>query len=47
MTLHDGKLSNGQRFPDLEATTVDGATLRLPEDLDPEWTAVLFYRGHW
>lgn len=41
------KLSNDQPFPPLTASSVAGGTIRLPDELDREWAAVLFYRGHW
>ena len=41
------KLSNDQPLPPLTASKVSGGTMRLPDELDREWAAVLFYRGHW
>lgn len=41
------KLENGQRLPDLTVQTVEDGEMRLPDDLEEGWTAILFYRGHW
>lgn len=40
-------LQIGDRFPQLTFDTVDGGTLRLPEDLAGLHGIILFYRGRW
>lgn len=41
------KLENGQTFPTLEASAVDGGAMTLPDDLAGVWSVLVFYRGHW
>ena len=41
------QLNVGQTFPDFEVSTVDGKTLKIPEDLAGEYSVLLFYRGGW
>ena len=41
------RLNNGDRFPSVTGPAVGGRSLRIPEDLEHEWNAVLFYRGYW
>ena len=40
-------LQTGSRFPSMTFKTVDGGTLKIPEDITSRYAAVLFYRGHW
>jgi len=40
-------LENEQPFPNLSGPTLEHGELTLPDDLNREWTAVLFYRGEW
>ena len=40
-------LQNGQPFPTITAFRLDGGEMTLPDDLDPGWSVVLFYRGLW
>jgi peroxiredoxin len=37
----------GARFPALQASAVDGSTLRIPDQLQGRPAVLLFYRGHW
>lgn len=39
-------IENGDRFPSLTASVVDGGSLTVPDDLDGP-AVLLFYRGHW
>jgi len=41
------KLETGDPFPRLQAESVDGVTVTLPDDLRGSPAVVLFYRGHW
>lgn len=41
------RLSNGQRFPNLQVPAVGGGTLNLPDDLAGQFGVVLIYRGSW
>lgn len=41
------KLDLLDRFPDIELTTTEDQTLRLPADIGADYAIVLFYRGHW
>lgn len=41
------KLQQGDRFPSITLTTVDGRQITLPQDMPGRYAAVLFYRGHW
>lgn len=41
------RLQNGQIFPDLTITTVDGRTLHTSEYLQGSFGVVLLYRGAW
>ncbi len=41
------KLGIGASFPSLTLNLVSGGTLNLPDGLDMDWKAILFYRGHW
>lgn len=40
------RLDAGDRFPTIQAKTLDGQTLAVPDDLDRTWKVLLFYRGH-
>ena len=43
-----GDMEEAQRFLKAELRTLDGQPFRIPEDLDGEWTAILFARpGPW
>lgn len=42
-----GKLENGEVFPTVSASAVDGGEMTLPHDLEGSWALVVFYRGHW
>lgn len=39
-------IQNGDRFPPLTASVVDGGSLTLPDGLEGPGI-LLFYRGHW
>ena len=41
------QLQQGSRFPSTTFKTVDGGTLKIPDDVTSRYAAVLFYRGHW
>jgi hypothetical protein len=41
------QLNTGDVFPEYRVQAVDGLTLRLPEDLTGEYSALIFYRGGW
>ncbi len=41
------QLNSGDLFPEYEAPTVGGRTLRLPQDLTGDYAALIFYRGNW
>ena len=41
------KLGIGAAFPSLTINLVSGGTLSLPDGLERDWKAILFYRGHW
>ena len=41
------QLNLGDLFPDYHVQTIDGRTLRLPQDLSGEYAALIFYRGIW
>lgn len=41
------KIEKGQRFPDMQASVLEGDDLALPDDLEGLWAVVIFYRGHW
>ena len=41
------QLNVGRIFPDFRVSTVDGKTLKIPEDLAGEYSVLLFYRGGW
>ncbi len=41
------KLASGDQFPQLKLTTVGGAEIVLPDNIDTDYAIVLFYRGHW
>lgn len=40
------RLDEGQRFPTVSGDTVVGGRLSVPDDLEKEWSVLLFYRGH-
>jgi peroxiredoxin len=41
------QLNFGDSFPEYQAQTAAGHTLRLPQDLTGEYAALIFYRGSW
>lgn len=41
------KLKNGQQFPTITASRVDGGEMTIPQDLEGRRAVLLFYRGHW
>ena len=41
------KLDAGAVFPNMTLNLSAGGSLALPDDLDPNYTILLFYRGHW
>jgi len=41
------QLNVGDIFPEYQVQTTDGQTLRLPHDLQGEYSMVIFYRGIW
>ena len=41
-------LDIGDSFPNLTLNLVGGAgTVAIPDDLEADYSIVLFYRGHW
>ncbi len=41
------QLNDGDSFPEYVVKTVDGKTLKIPQDLAGEYAVLLFYRGGW
>ena len=41
------QLDAGDSFPEYVVNTVDGRTLKVPQDLPGEYAVLLFYRGSW
>lgn len=41
------QLDAGDMFPEYIVNTVDGRTLKVPQDLSGEYSVILFYRGSW
>jgi hypothetical protein len=41
------KLDTGVLFPAMTISMVDGSTFTLPDDLKPDFTIFLGYRGKW
>ncbi|MEE9568397.1 MAG: hypothetical protein V3W37_03335 [Candidatus Binatia bacterium] len=41
------QLNDGDSFPEYVVNTVDGKTLKIPQDLAGEYAVLLFYRGGW
>ena len=41
------QLNAGDIFPEYQVQTTDGRTLRLPHDLQGEYSMLIFYRGIW
>jgi peroxiredoxin len=41
------QLNTGDSFPEYQVRTVDGRTLRIPQDLSGEYSVLIFYRGGW
>ncbi len=40
-------LETGQRFPEMEARSTDGNTVRLPDAVEEHASVLIFYRGYW
>lgn len=45
--METGQLENGEMFPDVIGTDLDGEAVNVREFLKDTWGVVLFYRGHW
>ena len=41
------QLDAGDMFPEYIVNTVDGRTLKVPQDLSGEYSVIIFYRGSW
>ena len=41
------KLLQGDRLPKVTLQLLDGGTITFPDDAPTQYTALLFYRGHW
>ena len=41
------QLDASDMFPEYIVNTVDGRTLKVPQDLSGEYSVILFYRGSW
>ena len=41
------KLDVGDQFPSMTLQLVDGGEMNIPNDLQSDYTVVLFYRGDW
>ncbi|MFQ5911696.1 MAG: hypothetical protein ACE5JS_00760 [Nitrospinota bacterium] len=39
-------LDTGDALPELELTLVDGAKMKVPQDLGDGWKVFLFFRGY-
>ena len=42
-----GKLTQGDRFPDITLNLTDGKSVLLPDRIPGRYLALLFYRGEW
>ena len=42
-----GLVQNGERFPDVNGFNAENEAVSLVDMAAGQWTAVLFYRGHW
>lgn len=40
-------LQNDDPFPAVSGPTVSGGELTIPDDLNREWSVILYYRGEW
>ncbi len=40
-------LDNGDRFPEMSFSEVQGGSLTLRRDLNGHWSVLLIYRGNW
>jgi len=40
-------LNTGNTFPTLSFSLSGGGTLTTPDDLDSDFSVLIFYRGHW
>lgn len=47
MRSENGLLKNGQTFPTVRGQLLGGDGFAVPEDLDSDWSVLVFYRGHW
>lgn len=47
MELMAQQLNSADVFPEYLVKSVDGRTLRIPQDLSGEYSVILFYRGGW
>ncbi|HJP35491.1 MAG TPA: hypothetical protein QF901_05835 [Gammaproteobacteria bacterium] len=41
------KLRSGDTFPPVTLNLVGGGSVTLPDEIESDFAAVLFYRGHW
>ena len=41
------KLDAGDRFPAMTLTVVGGESIAIPDEIQSNYTILLFYRGHW
>jgi len=41
------KLQQGDHFPSLTFSLIDGGSITLPNDIPTRYAAILFYRGYW
>lgn len=41
------QLNAGDLFPEYVVKTVDGQTIRIPQDVTGEYAVLIFYRGSW
>ena len=47
MAITKQPLDAGELFPAYDITLVDGRTLRIPDQLNNEYSILLIYRGSW
>lgn len=40
-------LQNNDPFPTVNGETVNHGPLSLPDELEQEWSVLLYYRGEW
>ncbi len=41
------KLDDGDPFPELTLSLVDGGTMQIPSGLNDRWCVFLLYRAYW